>query len=79
MADWIDQEYRRRRMAIITPLFPSEHDAVNARYPGTTLEYCFVCGEPTGRAGKGDDSLYDEDDEGPYCPGCWHEAFPEED
>lgn len=22
------------------------------------LEYCCVCGEPTGRAGRGDDSIY---------------------
>lgn len=74
MTDWIDQEYKRRRNAIITPLLPSQHEAVNARYPGTTLEYCFACGEPTGRAGKGEDSLYDDNDEGPYCWECWERA-----
>jgi len=36
------------------------------------LEYCFNCDGPTGRAGKGEDSLYDVDDKGPYCVECWH-------
>lgn len=35
-------------------------------------EYCCECGELTGRAGRGEDSLYDED-QGPYCPECWEE------
>lgn len=34
-------------------------------------EKCFVCDDETGRAGKGEDSLYDENDLGPYCPRCW--------
>lgn len=38
-----------------------------------TLEYCCECEEPTGRAGAGEDSLYTEDDEGPYCEGCFDE------
>lgn len=42
-----------------------------------TLEYCFVCSAPTGRAGRGDDSIYDENGEGPYCLDCWHELKPE--
>lgn len=36
-------------------------------------EVCFICSAATGRAGKGDDSLYDDDDEGPYCEDCWYE------
>ena len=36
------------------------------------LELCFICDEPTGRAGKGEDSLYcDECDKGPCCPDCF--------
>ena len=35
------------------------------------LEYCFVCDEPTGRAGQGDGSLYCECDKGPFCEECW--------
>ena len=35
------------------------------------LEYCFICGEPTGRAGQGDGSLYCECDRGPFCEECW--------
>lgn len=35
------------------------------------LEYCFSCGEPTGRAGEAEDSLYNDQGEGPYCEGCW--------
>ena len=35
-------------------------------------EYCFLCGNPTGRAGRGDDSIYDDaGDSGPYCEECW--------
>lgn len=38
-----------------------------------TLEYCFKCDEPTGCAGKADDSHYNEDGEGPFCWRCWCE------
>ena len=34
-------------------------------------ETCFLCDQPTGRAGQGDDSFYDDNDCGPYCEGCW--------
>ena len=34
------------------------------------LERCCKCDEPTGRAGKGDDSLYRDDGTGSYCEGC---------
>ena len=44
---------------------------VNSRYPGTTLEHCCECGEATGRAGIGEDSLYYEDGRGPYCQDCY--------
>jgi len=34
-------------------------------------EICIACGEATGRAGRGDDSLYCETcDKGPYCLEC---------
>lgn len=37
-----------------------------------TYELCFLCGNATGRAGRGADSIYDDaDDTGPYCPECW--------
>jgi hypothetical protein len=36
-------------------------------------EYCFLCGEPTGRAGKGDDSIYCVRGDGPFCEECWHQ------
>ena len=35
-----------------------------------SFEYCCNCDEPTGGAGKGEDSLY-VDDGGPYCPSCY--------
>jgi hypothetical protein len=45
-------------------------------------EYCGVCGEATGRAGRADDSLYlaNEDDVelGPLCEKC-HDAFRRDD
>lgn len=37
-------------------------------------EMCVNCDRPTGRAGRGDDSLYCEEcDEGPFCAECWAE------
>ncbi|MDD1730484.1 MAG: hypothetical protein LUQ50_15625 [Methanospirillum sp.] len=36
-----------------------------------SFEYCWICGDLTGRAGRGEDSLYDTNDEGPYCEDCW--------
>jgi len=39
------------------------------------IERCFKCDEPTGRAGKGDDSLYDSDGVGPYCQECYDKKF----
>ena len=38
-----------------------------------TLEICTNCGEPTGRAGRHEDSLY-AGDFGPYCDECWEEV-----
>jgi len=38
--------------------------------PGCTEEHCIDCGAPTGRAGRGDDSLYIDED-GPFCEGCF--------
>lgn len=49
------------------------------------LESCEICGEPTGRSGEGEDSLYAEwaitppklhsrkqgTKAGPFCPGCY--------
>lgn len=34
-------------------------------------ELCGLCGEPTGRAGQGDDSIYCGCDAGPFCERCW--------
>ena len=38
--------------------------------PKPMPENCIKCGEPTGRAGKGDDSLY-RNGAGPFCQGCF--------
>ena len=35
-----------------------------------TLEKCCACDEPTGRAGRCDDSLF-MDDDGPFCEACF--------
>ena len=37
-------------------------------------ELCCKCDQPTGRAGRSDDSLYTEDDEGPFCWECFQEV-----
>lgn len=39
-------------------------------------ERCTLCDETTGRAGKGEDSLYTEDDRGPFCEKCWDSLPP---
>lgn len=37
-----------------------------------TYETCTECGCETGKAGRGEDSLYSEyDDSGPYCGDCF--------
>jgi len=47
----------------------SEHEKWNAStFPGT-LQLCSECDEPTGRCE--DDSLFNDDGYGPYCPDCW--------
>lgn len=40
-------------------------------------ELCCLCDESTGKAGRFEDSLYDVDDGGPYCEGCWENLTPE--
>ena len=42
------------------------------------LERCCKCDEPTGRAGKGDDSIYLDGGEGPFCLACYYPARCEE-
>lgn len=69
--DWIDKEYINRKNGRRRMLYPSEHDAVNSRYPGCTLEYCCKCDRPTGNAGKVDGSLYTDAD-GPFCYQCFY-------
>ena len=75
--DWIDEEKIRRDKGQHRPLLQSQHNAVNARYPGCTFEYCCKCGEPTGRAGQGEDSLYTNEGKGPFCYECWVEVYGE--
>lgn len=72
--DWIDEEYKHRKNGMTRGLTQNQHEAVNARYPDCTLEYCRDCGEPTGNAGRGDDSLYTDDGAGPFCAACFEMA-----
>jgi len=71
--DWIDTIKEERDRGVKRALHQSAHEAVNARYPGCTLEHCFKCESPTGRAGRAEDSLYAENGDGPYCENCWRE------
>lgn len=78
--DWIDEEAERRATGENRALTQGQHAEVNARYPGCTEEHCSQCGERTGRAGRGEDSIYcDECEAGPFCEQCWreHEHNPE--
>lgn len=56
-------EYSRAHSAISRLIVDKQRKIIMA------LEYCCECEQPTGRAGEGEDSLYDE--EGPYCEECW--------
>lgn len=43
-----------------------------------SLERCYVCDDPTGRAGRNEDSIYvirqvDDEEVGPLCPDCYRE------
>jgi hypothetical protein len=67
---------RERSLGIRRPLTQTEHEEVNARYPGLTEEHCVECDAATGRAGAADDSLFTEDGHGPLCETCW-EGLPE--
>jgi len=74
--DRIDHIKQDRVNGINEPLLQSDHQAVNARYPGTTLEYCCECDNPTGNAGRGEDSIYADfliggDEIGPLCWECY--------
>jgi len=72
--DWIDGIKQERDNGVNRALLSSQHDAVNARYPGCTLEHCCECGNPTENAGAGEDSLFVENGDGPYCWECWQEV-----
>ena len=78
MGDWVDEEYERRLEGRGRALDPNQHAAVNARYPGCTLEYCFKCGKPTGKAGAGEDSIFDDEGNGPFCDTCHSELEQKE-
>jgi len=44
------------------------------------IERCCYCNDATGRAGKGEDSLYCEHcDAGPFCGECFDEHMIEEE
>ena len=78
--DYIDQIKHDRDNGINKPLLQSDHWAVNARFPGTTLEYCCECDNPTGRAGRGEDSIFAEfiiggDEIGPLCWECYNKLL----
>lgn len=42
---------------------------------GVRREHCFLCEMPTGRAGRGEDSLYNDAGAGPFCESCWDETL----
>ena len=71
--DWLDTIKEERDRGVKRALQQDAHAAVNARYPGCTLEYCCKCDSPTGHAGRAENSLYTDDGEVPYCEDCWRE------
>ena len=59
---------RRAEMGYAGALDQSTHVALNARWPGLTRQQCIACDGETGR--WEDDSIYDRDENGPYCESC---------
>jgi hypothetical protein len=47
------------------------HKVYDQNDPNIPVEYCERCKEPTGRAGKFDDSLYTSEGYGPFCQDCY--------
>ena len=44
-----------------------------------SLELCFLCDEPTGNAGRYEDSIYDDECKGPYCEECYQKFLDNEE
>lgn len=66
---WLNREGQPRA------LDQDMHRRINARhYPGTR-ELCVDCDAPTGRAGRGEDSIY-IGDHGPLCEQCREQKEP---
>ena len=42
------------------------------------IEMCCNCNSPTGKAGRGDDSIYCECGDGPFCLDCYHALLQEQ-
>jgi len=40
----------------------------------STEEICFLCGDATGRAGRAEDSLYNDAGSGPFCESCFADS-----
>jgi hypothetical protein len=69
--DWIDRIRDEREGGYRRALSQDQHERVNARFPGLTRECCFLCGAETGRAGAAEDSIFDDNGDGPYCEECF--------
>ena len=75
---WMEEERDRRLAGVTRPLSQSQHAQMNARYPGSTLEYCCACEQPTGNAG-GSSSNNAIDGSGPYCWECFQQTEATDD
>ena len=72
VADGFTTKEQQNLVKVITAHHPKEKPITDAGHAGfKDIEICVKCGEPTGRAGRADDSLYDENDNGPYCWECF--------
>lgn len=84
MKEWEDGEFEdmptnfyntikeERDSGIKRPLTQKQHSTVNSIYNGLTMEECIECGEYTGHAGPGEDSIYTDDGYGPLCSECYN-------
>ena len=70
MIDWIDMVKKERDNGINRALDQSQHESVNARYPGLTLQTCDLCGDETGRC---EEDELDDEEGNIYCENCYKE------
>jgi hypothetical protein len=83
MCDWECPGYNQPPH--VGSLWPGEEEEAEMSV-SDSIERCFICGDPTGKAGRDEDSLFSTSGDGPFCEQCFEpyaedaaESAPDED